>query len=86
MRAAVVGSSLGAMLTAKTLKYLAAVTAVLFAVAAAIGEGNDVLWILDDIIFFAFLLSALALIVLSAGVLVRSLRSAQRNSSRGAES
>ena len=65
------------MLTAKTLKYLAAVTAVLFAGGALIGEDNDVLWILDDVIFFGFILCAIALIALSAGVLVRSLKSSR---------
>jgi hypothetical protein len=74
----VVGFSLRSMLTAKTLKYLAAVTAVLFALAALIGEGGDVLWIVDDIIWFGFLLCAIVLIVLSAGVLARSLKSSQR--------
>ena len=74
------------MLTAKTLKYLAAVTAVLFAVAAVIGEGNDVLWIVDDIVWFGFLLCALTLVVLSAGVLVRHLKPSQRDSSQRAES
>lgn len=65
------------MLTAKTLKYLAAVTAVLFAAGAAIGEDRDFLYIVDDLIFFGFLLCAIALIALSAGVLVRSLKSSR---------
>ena len=39
------------MVTKKTLKYLAAVTAVLFAAGAAIGEDRDVLWIVDDVVF-----------------------------------
>jgi hypothetical protein len=65
------------MLTAKTLKYLAVVTAVLFAAVAAIGDDRDVLWIVDDIMWFGFLLCAVALIVLSAGVLVRSVKSRQ---------
>jgi hypothetical protein len=65
------------MLTAKTLKYLAVVTAVLFAAGAAIGEDGDVLFIVDELVFFGFLLCAVALIVLSAGVLVRSLKSRQ---------
>jgi len=65
------------MLTAKTLKYLAIVTAVLFAAVAAIGDDRDVLWVVDDILWFGFLLCAVALIVLSAGVLVRSLKSRQ---------
>jgi hypothetical protein len=66
------------MLTAKTLKYLAVVTAVLFAAGAAIGENGDVLFIVDELVFFGFLLCAVALIVLSAGVLVRSLKSRQQ--------
>jgi hypothetical protein len=66
------------MLTAKTLKYLAAATAVLFAASAAIGDGRDVLWIVDDVIFVLFVLCAIALIVLSVGVLVRNMKSSQR--------
>jgi hypothetical protein len=52
-------------------------TAVLFAAGAAIAEDRDVLWIVDDLVWFGFLLCAIALIVLSAGVLVRSLKSRQ---------
>jgi hypothetical protein len=63
------------MLTAKTLKYLAAATAVLFAIGAVIGEDRDVLYVVDELVFFGFILCAIALIVLSAGVLVRSLKS-----------
>lgn len=63
------------MLTAKTLKYLAAVTAVLFAVAAVIGEDNDVLWIVDDIVFIGFILCALALVLSTIAVLVQGRRS-----------
>jgi hypothetical protein len=66
------------MLTAKTLKYLAAVTAVLFAVGALIGEDRDFLWIMDEVIFVGFIVCAIALAVLSAGVLVRSLKSSRR--------
>lgn len=62
------------MLTAKTLKYLAAVTAVLFAAGAAIGEDRDFLYVVDDIVFFGFILCAIAL---SAGVLVRSVKSSR---------
>jgi hypothetical protein len=65
------------MLTAKTLKYLAAATAVLFAIGAAIGEDRDVLWIVDDLLLVGFLLCAIALIVVSAGVLVRSVKSSR---------
>ena len=77
MRSRVIGSSFGRMLTAKTLKYLAAATAVLFAVGALIGEDRDFLFIVDELVFFGFLLCAVALIVLSAGVLVRSVKSRQ---------
>ena len=70
------------MLTAKTLKYLAAVTAVLFAAGALIGSDRDFLWIVDDIVFFAFLLCAVLLVVLTAGVLVRSLKSSRQAESQ----
>ena len=59
------------MVTKKTLKYLAAATAVLLVASAAIGDDRDVLWIVDDVVWFGFLLCALVLIVLSVGVLVR---------------
>jgi hypothetical protein len=75
MRMRVFGSSLAAMLTAKTLKYLAAVTAVLFAAGAAIGDDRDVLWVVDELVWFGFLLCAVTLLVLSAGVLVRNVKS-----------
>ena len=68
------------MFTAKTLKILAAVTLVLLVSGAAIGEDNDVLWILDDIVFFGLILSVLALIVLTVGTLVKS-RTRSRNAS-----
>jgi hypothetical protein len=58
--------------TAKTLKILAAVTLVLLAVGAAIGPDHDVLWILDDVVFYALILSVLALVVVTVGTLVRS--------------
>jgi hypothetical protein len=57
----------------KTLVGLAAVTAVLFVVAGIIGEDNDVLWIVDDVVFWGFVGCALALVVLSVAVLVRAL-------------
>jgi hypothetical protein len=60
------------MFTSKTLKILAAVTLVEFAASAAIGEDRDVLWVLDDILFVGLILSVLALVVLSVGVLVKS--------------
>jgi hypothetical protein len=73
------------MLTAKTLKYLAALTAVLFAAGALIGSDNDVLWILDDIIWFGFLICTLVLIILSATVLMRGLKRSEPREGRGAE-
>jgi hypothetical protein len=66
---------------AKSLKILAAVTVVLFAAGAAIGSDNDVLWILDDIMFFGFILSALLLIVLTIGVLAKSVGRSRDNQS-----
>lgn len=65
------------MLTAKTLKYLAAVTAVLFAIVALIGDDRDVLWIVDDVLWFGFLICALLLVVLTIGVLVRGMKSSR---------
>jgi hypothetical protein len=66
------------MLTGNTLKYLAAVTAVLFVASAAIGDNRDVLYIVDDLIWFGFLLCALTLIVLTVGVLLRSRKGPQQ--------
>jgi hypothetical protein len=72
------------MFTAKTLKILAAVTFVEFAVSAAIGPDHDVVWILDDILFFALIISVIALILLSIGVLVKY-RTRSRTTQRRAE-
>ena len=60
------------MINRNTLIGLAAATFVLLLASAAIGSHNDVLWIVDDIVWVGFLACALALIVLSVGVLVRS--------------
>lgn len=60
------------MINRKTLAGLAGLTLVLFVVGAFIGEDNDVAWILDDIVFVGFILSALALIAMSVAVLVRA--------------
>lgn len=60
------------MINRKTLAGLAGLTLVLFVVGALIGEDNDVAWILDDIVFVGFILSALALIAMSVAVLVRA--------------
>jgi hypothetical protein len=61
-----------------TLIGLAAATFVLLLGSAAIGSDNDFLWIVDDIVWIGFLVCALALIVLSVGVLVRSLTRSRR--------
>jgi hypothetical protein len=57
----------------KTLIGLAAVTVVLFVAAGAIGEDNDVLWIVDDLVYFGFIGCLIALVALSIAALVRSL-------------
>jgi hypothetical protein len=65
------------MINRTTLAVLAAVTFALFIAAAAMGEdfgeGNAFLWTVGDIVWGGFLLCALALVVLTVGVLVRSL-------------
>ena len=64
------------MINRTTLAVLAAVTFVLFVANAAMGEkfgeGNAALWTLGDIVWGGFVLCALALVVLTVGVLVRS--------------
>jgi hypothetical protein len=57
----------------KTLIGLAAVTVVLFVAGGAIGEDKDVLWIVDDLVFFGFIGCVVALVALSIAALVRSL-------------
>jgi hypothetical protein len=71
-----------------TLIGLAAATFALLLASAAMGEefgeGNAFLWTLGDIVWGGFLACALALIVLSVGVLVRSLtRSRSARSTSG---
>jgi hypothetical protein len=63
------------MINRTTLAAPAAVTFALFVAGAAIGENNDVLWIVDDIVWIGFLLCALALVVSTIAVLVRGRRS-----------
>ena len=70
------------MINRKTLAGLAALTLVLFVVGSFIGEDNDVLWIVDDIVFVGFILSAIALIAMSVAVLVRAASSRRGESSR----
>jgi hypothetical protein len=60
------------MFTRRNYVILAAITAVLFVTAGAIGSDRDVLWVLDDVIFFAFVASALLLVVMTIGVLVKA--------------
>ena len=66
------------MINRNTLIGLAAATFALLLASAAIGSDNDVLWIVDDIVWIGFLACALALIVLSVGVLVRSVTRSRR--------
>jgi hypothetical protein len=70
------------MINRKTLIALAAVTLALLIASAAMGEdfgeGNALLWTIGDIVWGGFLGCALALIVLSVGVLVRSLARSRR--------
>ena len=63
------------MINRTTLAGLGAATFALFVAGAAIGEDNDVLWIVDDIVFIGFILCALALVLSTIAVLVRGLRS-----------
>ena len=64
------------MINRKTLIALAFATLVLTVVGSFVGEDNDVLWILDDIIFFGWIGCLLALVGLSVAALARSLRTA----------
>jgi hypothetical protein len=57
----------------KTLIGLAVATLVLFIAGAAIGSDNDVLWIVDDLVFFGLIGCAVALVALSIAALVRSM-------------
>ena len=68
------------MINRKTLIGLAAVTLVLFIAGGAIGEDKDVLWIVDEIVFFGFIGCAVALVALSITALVRSMTRSRTNS------
>jgi hypothetical protein len=72
----------------KTLIGLAVATFALLLTSAAMGEdfgeGNAFLWTLGDIVWYALNACALALIVLSVGVLVRSLSRSRRTRSSSA--
>jgi hypothetical protein len=62
------------MFTRKTLTRLAAVTLVLWAIGIALGPDHDVLYVLDDVLFFAIIFCTIALVVLTVGTFVRSRR------------
>ena len=68
------------MINRKTLIGLAVATLVLFIAGSAIGEDNDVLWIVDDLVFFGFLGCVVALVALSIAALVRSLTRSRASS------
>jgi hypothetical protein len=70
------------MINRKTLAGLAALTLVLFVAGSFIGQDNDVLWIVDDVVFIGFILSAIALVAMSVAVLVRAASSRRGTSSR----
>ena len=76
------------MINRNTLIGLAAATFALLLVSAAMGEdfgeGNAFLWTIGDIVWFSFLACGLALIVLSVGVLVRSLTRSRHTRSSNA--
>ncbi len=65
------------MINRTTLIALAVVTFALLAVSSILGQdfgsGNALLWTLGDVVWLAFLGCALALVVLSATVLLRSM-------------
>jgi hypothetical protein len=60
------------MITRRNYAILAAVTFALFIAAGAIGSSNDVAWLLDDIVFFGFLASALLLVGMTVAILVKA--------------
>jgi hypothetical protein len=60
------------MLTRRSLGALALITFVLLIANIAIGQDRDVLVVLDDIVFFGFLVCVLLLLVLSATALTRA--------------
>ena len=76
------------MINRNTLIALAATTFALFIVNAALGkdwgDGNAFLTALSNLLWFAFLGCALALIVSTAAVLIRSVSRTRRTRSSGA--
>jgi hypothetical protein len=82
LRLSVTPSEGDEVINRKTLIGLAAVTFLLLVASAAMGEdfgeGNDLLWTLGDIVWGGFLACAVALIVMTVGVLVRSVTGSRR--------
>jgi hypothetical protein len=64
----------------KTLIGLAVATLVLFVAGAAIGDDEEFLWIVDDLVFFGLIGCAVALVALSIAALVRSMTRSRTNS------
>ena len=64
------------MINRKTLIALAFATLVLTVAGSIVGEDKDVLWILDEIVFFGWIGCIVALVGLSVAALARSLRTA----------
>jgi hypothetical protein len=60
------------MINRRNYLILAVVTLVLFVVTGLIGQDHDVLWILDDVLFFSLLLSGVLLLAMTVAVLVRA--------------
>lgn len=60
------------MINRRNYAILAGVTFVLFIVNGIIGSHHDVLYVVDDILFFAFAASALALIAMTVAILVKA--------------
>ncbi|GAA1926981.1 hypothetical protein [Nocardioides marmoribigeumensis] len=67
------------MITRRNYLILAGVTLALLVPNAIIGSGKDVLWVLDDVLWFGFLLSVLLLIVMTVAILVRAATSRSRD-------
>lgn len=62
------------MINRKTLARLAFVTLILMVISATIGEDRDVLYIVDDIVWYSLIVCSLSLVVLTVAVLAKSVR------------
>ena len=60
------------MLNRRNYALLAALTAALFVVAAAIGPDRDLIGNLDQVVFFAFLGCVVVLVAMTVGLLVKA--------------